>query len=71
MPLLDLVCIGCWEVVFGAIELGLEGAVANGRLDVSGGRISVLGNVGVSLDVKPKGSLSYLGTEERSVGIGS
>ena len=52
MPLLDLVCIGCWKVVFGTIELGFEDAVGNGRLDVFGGRFSVLSNDGVSLDVK-------------------
>jgi hypothetical protein len=32
MPLLDLVCIGCWEVVFGATELGFEDAVGKERL---------------------------------------
>jgi hypothetical protein len=49
MPLLDLVCIGCCEMVFEAVELGFEDAVGNGRLDVFGdavgkGRLDVFGD---------------------------
>ncbi len=39
MPLLDLVCMGCWEVVFGATELEFEDAVGKEMLVVSGGRV--------------------------------
>ena len=39
MPLLDLVCMGCWEVVFGATELGFKDAVGKERIVGSGGRI--------------------------------
>ena len=83
MPLLDLVCIGWCEVVFGATDLGLEAAVGKERLvvyggmvvfgvmAVSGGRFNVLGNDGGSMDVKIREVLSYLGTEVRVVDIGS
>ena len=83
MPLLDLVYSGCCEEVFGATELGFEDAVGKERLIVSGGmvvsgvmvvaggRFSVLGKDGGSMDVKIGEVLSYLGTEVRSVGIGS
>ena len=77
MPLLDLVCIGCWEVVFGATELGFEDAVGKERLVVSGGmvvsggRLNVLGNDGGSMDVNMGEVLSYLGTEVSVVDIGS
>jgi hypothetical protein len=78
MPLLDLVCIGCWEVVFGAVELGFEVAGGKGRLDVFGnavgkGGLDVSGDAvgkggldvsGVVLDVEVEGSLSDIGTEE-------
>ena len=70
MPLLDLVCMGCWEVVFGATELGFEDAVGKEILVVSGGMVVFgvmvvfgLGNNGGSMDGKIGEVLSDLGTE--------
>ncbi|GMY26869.1 hypothetical protein FCV25MIE_22111 [Fagus crenata] len=66
MPLLDLVCIGCWEVVFRAVELGFEVAGGKGRLDVLGDAVGKggLDVSGVVLDVEVEGSLLDIGTEE-------
>ena len=76
MPFLDLVCMGCWEVVFGATELGFEDVVGKEILVVSGGRVGSgvrivsgvmvvfgLGNNGGSMDGKIGEVLSDLGTE--------
>ena len=86
MPLLDLVCMGCCEVVCGAVGLGFEDAVFKGRVGIFGdtlgkGRFDVAGEVigndgmvlgvigsdGIVLDVRVEGSLSDIGTEDRSV----
>ena len=76
MPLLDLVCMGCWEVVFGATELGFEDVVGKEILVVSGGRVGSgvrivsgvmvvfgLGNNGGSMDGQIGEVLSELVTE--------
>ena len=82
MPLLDWVCIGCCEVVCGAVGLGFEvagfeGAVFKGRLGISGdtvgkGMFDVAGDVkcngGMALDVRVDGSLLDIWTEDRSAG---
>ena len=56
---------------------GCEGAVFKGRLGISGDTVGkgmvngagdVKGNVGMALDVRGDGSLSDIGTEDRSVG---
>ncbi len=60
MPLLDRVCMGCCEVVGGAMRLGCEDAVFKGRVGISGdtmgkGRFDaageIIGNDGVILGV--------------------
>ncbi len=82
MTLLDRICIGCCEVVCGAVGLGFEVAglvvaVFKGRLGISGDTVGkgmfdvagdVIGNGGMALDVRVDGSLSDIGTEDRSAG---
>ena len=70
MPLLDLVCMGCWEVVFGETELVCEDAVGKEILVVSGGRVGSgvmvvfgLGNNGGSMDGQIGEVLSEVVTE--------
>ena len=76
MPLLDLVCMGCWEVVFGETELVCEDAVGKEILVVSGGRVESgirivarvmvvfgLGNNGGSMDGQIGEVLSEVVTE--------
>ncbi len=76
MPLLDRVCIGCCEVVCGAVGLGFEVAAFKGKVGISGDTVGkgrfdvageVIGNDGMVLDVRVEGSLSDIGTEDRSV----